>query len=69
MVGNSLFFVMLMIIFIIFYVAHPFFGTKTQVSDFSASDIAYLSKRIIPLFILFIFVALIWAAGQEYHLF
>lgn len=33
------------------YVAHPFFKTKRNVSDFTPEDIAYLSKRIFPLFL------------------
>lgn len=46
----------------ILYVMHPFFKSKRSVSDFTPADIAYLSKRIFPLFLLVLLVgiALTW---------
>jgi len=65
LIGDALFSLMGLILFYIILIMSGPLQTKREIKDFSAQDISYLSKRIVPAFMLFIVLGLIWSIGSE----
>ncbi len=65
MIGDALFAFMGLILFYVIYVMSGPLQTKREIKDFSPQDIGYLAKRIVPAFMLFIIIGLIWSIGSE----